>query len=259
MPCCTTDAEPCLRGELAAERADVAPRELACGRRGRSRVSAGRSRRPARVPALAAARGAGPFRRSRQQSARARRRVARHRRLHALGAARASRSRDAADGGEITRRGRRREPESRALRGRCTISSAPSSSRAFPGTIGGALAMNAGCYGGETWDIVRTRDDGRSRRRAARAHARRTIASAIARCDALPADRERRAGLGDAAARGLDEWFVRRVFALPRGDGARSRQQVKDAARAAHREPAARRAERGLRVPQPARGRTRRG
>ena len=23
-----------------------------------------------------------------------------------------------------------------------------------PGTVGGALAMNAGCYGGETWDIV---------------------------------------------------------------------------------------------------------
>ena len=25
----------------------------------------------------------------------------------------------------------------------------------IPGTMGGALAMNAGCYGGETWDIVR--------------------------------------------------------------------------------------------------------
>src|SRR5678816_3253861 len=25
----------------------------------------------------------------------------------------------------------------------------------IPGTIGGALAMNAGCYGGETWRIVR--------------------------------------------------------------------------------------------------------
>ena len=24
----------------------------------------------------------------------------------------------------------------------------------MPGTVGGALAMNAGCYGGETWDIV---------------------------------------------------------------------------------------------------------
>src|SRR5207247_8114777 len=25
----------------------------------------------------------------------------------------------------------------------------------IPGTVGGALAMNAGCYGGETWEIVR--------------------------------------------------------------------------------------------------------
>jgi UDP-N-acetylmuramate dehydrogenase len=23
-----------------------------------------------------------------------------------------------------------------------------------PGTVGGALAMNAGCYGGETWNVV---------------------------------------------------------------------------------------------------------
>ena len=26
----------------------------------------------------------------------------------------------------------------------------------IPGTVGGALAMNAGCYGGETWNIVRS-------------------------------------------------------------------------------------------------------
>ena len=25
----------------------------------------------------------------------------------------------------------------------------------IPGTVGGALAMNAGCYGGETWELVR--------------------------------------------------------------------------------------------------------
>jgi UDP-N-acetylmuramate dehydrogenase len=25
-----------------------------------------------------------------------------------------------------------------------------------PGTVGGALAMNAGCYGGETWNHVRS-------------------------------------------------------------------------------------------------------
>ncbi len=35
----------------------------------------------------------------------------------------------------------------------------------IPGTVGGALAMNAGCYGGETWNVVAQRDDGRSQRR----------------------------------------------------------------------------------------------
>ena len=42
-----------------------------------------------------------------------------------------------------------------------------------PGTVGGALAMNAGCYGGETWDYVDPRRHHRSRGAAARAQARR--------------------------------------------------------------------------------------
>ena len=37
----------------------------------------------------------------------------------------------------------------------------------IPGTLGGALAMNAGAFGGETWRHVRRRRDDRSRRRAA--------------------------------------------------------------------------------------------
>ena len=51
----------------------------------------------------------------------------------------------------------------------------------IPGTVGGALAMNAGCYGGGDLGRRAQSDDRRSRREPARAHARRTIASAIAR------------------------------------------------------------------------------
>ena len=75
-----------------------------------------------------------------------------------------------------------------------------------PGTIGGALAMNAGCYGGETWNhvvSVETID------RAGTLH-RRT-----------PEDYE----LGYRHVRiksGADEWFVSAVFAFEPGDEAAS-------------------------------------
>jgi UDP-N-acetylmuramate dehydrogenase len=74
----------------------------------------------------------------------------------------------------------------------------------IPGTVGGALAMNAGCYGGETWNhvaAVETVDrSGTIRRRA-------------------PADYE----IGYRHARlksGAEEWFVAAVFAFEPGDEA---------------------------------------
>ena len=75
-----------------------------------------------------------------------------------------------------------------------------------PGTIGGALAMNAGCYGGETWNhvvSVETID------RAGTLH-RRT-----------PGDYE----LGYRHVQiksGADEWFVSALFAFEPGDEAAS-------------------------------------
>ena len=43
----------------------------------------------------------------------------------------------------------------------------------IPGTVGGALAMNAGCYGGETWTLRRARRSAVARRPLRRAHAGR--------------------------------------------------------------------------------------
>ena len=84
-----------------------------------------------------------------------------------------------------------------------------------PGTVGGALAMNAGCYGSETWGHVRAvevidRD------------------AAIASRDAADFD----AGYRHVAARfgnlGADTWFVGAQFEFRRGDGERSRERIKE-------------------------------
>lgn len=84
----------------------------------------------------------------------------------------------------------------------------------IPGTIGGALAMNAGCYGGETWNIVRS-------------------VTTISRAGRI---RERDPGEYRIAYRSValaktppaDEWFVSAVFGLARGDGGQSRRTVKE-------------------------------
>ncbi len=91
----------------------------------------------------------------------------------------------------------------------------------IPGTMGGALAMNAGCYGGQTWDRVvaatlLTRD-GRLVERA-------------------PAEFDlgyRHVVLGQAGPGGTlpvlgqDEWFVGATLQLDAGDGLRSRARIK--------------------------------
>jgi len=82
----------------------------------------------------------------------------------------------------------------------------------IPGTVGGALAMNAGCYGGETWTAVRavTTID-----HAGEAHVR------------LPGEYDvayRHVALRAGAA----EWFAAATFRFGRGDGAASRQLMKE-------------------------------
>ncbi len=81
----------------------------------------------------------------------------------------------------------------------------------IPGTVGGALAMNAGCYGHETWEFVsqvltvdRQGDLHRRNLRDFRVDYRH-VESDVAR----------------------GEWFAAGWFRLPRGDGAESRERIK--------------------------------
>jgi UDP-N-acetylmuramate dehydrogenase len=83
-----------------------------------------------------------------------------------------------------------------------------------PGTVGGALAMNAGCYGSETWDIVA---------RVA------TISRAGVVRERAPAE----FGIGyrhvelRGASLGHDEWFLGAWFSLRAGNGERSRERIR--------------------------------
>ncbi len=82
----------------------------------------------------------------------------------------------------------------------------------IPGTVGGALAMNAGCYGGETWAIV----------------------DRVLMLDRQGVLKERHATDFDIGYRhvglkaALDEWFVAGWFRLPAGDGQASRLRIRE-------------------------------
>lgn len=81
-----------------------------------------------------------------------------------------------------------------------------------PGTIGGALAMNAGCYGGETWEHV----------------------IAVETVDRRGALRVRQPTDYDVGYRhvelkgGAEEWFVSGVFVFERGDEKASMGRMRD-------------------------------
>lgn len=80
----------------------------------------------------------------------------------------------------------------------------------IPGTLGGALAMNAGCYGSETWDVVKRvvtidrRGELHTREAAEFVPAYRHIAMPVA-----------------------DEWFVAAWLGLPQGDAQDAAQKIK--------------------------------
>ncbi len=82
----------------------------------------------------------------------------------------------------------------------------------IPGTVGGALAMNAGCYGGETWNIVES----------------------VTTIDRGGKVRSRMPGEYEVAYRHVrlkgggpsEEWFVGATFRLPPGSAADSRAKI---------------------------------
>ena len=81
----------------------------------------------------------------------------------------------------------------------------------IPGTVGGALAMNAGCYGSETWEKVDTVE---------------TITRAGEVRQRTPAEYD--VGYRHVALRAPgEEWFVAARFRFAAGDGAASQQQIK--------------------------------
>jgi len=81
----------------------------------------------------------------------------------------------------------------------------------IPGTVGGALAMNAGCYGGETWDIVE-RVVTINRRGQLRRRGKEEFEFGYRHCELK----------ADVSSDG-DEWFASAHFRLPDGDKGESR------------------------------------
>ena len=86
----------------------------------------------------------------------------------------------------------------------------------IPGTMGGALAMNAGCYGSQTWERV----------------VRVTLLTRDGRLvERLPGEFEvgyRHIALRGPGRLGEDEWFVEATLRLPLGDGDRARARIRE-------------------------------
>jgi len=97
----------------------------------------------------------------------------------------------------------------------------------IPGTVGGALAMNAGCYGGETWNIV---ESATTVDRCGELHRRIPDEYDIGyRHVSLKVSHGERLAAAPLASRlpPLEEWFVAARFTLPRGDSVKSRLTIK--------------------------------
>jgi UDP-N-acetylmuramate dehydrogenase len=96
----------------------------------------------------------------------------------------------------------------------------------IPGTVGGALAMNAGCYDAETWEIVKhvhTLDrDGQLRTRKAGDYVIAYRHVALRHGTGSGTQSEPRAGVSTG-----EEWFVGGWFRLLSGEEGESRQKIK--------------------------------
>ncbi|SEP26057.1 UDP-N-acetylmuramate dehydrogenase [Nitrosovibrio sp. Nv6] len=96
----------------------------------------------------------------------------------------------------------------------------------IPGTVGGALAMNAGCYGVETWEIVervQTLDRAGQLRERGIGDYEIGYRHVKLKADGVnPAQEKKTGNFPD------EEWFVGGYFKLKSGDEAESRQKIKD-------------------------------
>jgi len=80
----------------------------------------------------------------------------------------------------------------------------------IPGTIGGALAMNAGCYGGEMWNLV-------------------SSVTTIDREGRLHERRHNEYQIGYRSVAGpADEWFVAAILRIPSGEAKKSLNKIKE-------------------------------
>lgn len=84
----------------------------------------------------------------------------------------------------------------------------------IPGTVGGALRMNAGAFGGETWSAVVAVE---TINQQGEIHLR----------DAAEYQAGYRSVAGPGLTIGKPEWFVAGHFSLPKGDGQATQQRIK--------------------------------
>jgi UDP-N-acetylmuramate dehydrogenase len=86
----------------------------------------------------------------------------------------------------------------------------------IPGTVGGALAMNAGCHGGETWNVVK-RVSTIDRHGVIHQHERAEYAATYRHVERVH----------EAENHQLTEWFIAAWFDLAHGDSSESEQKIK--------------------------------
>ncbi len=86
----------------------------------------------------------------------------------------------------------------------------------IPGSIGGALAMNAGCYGSQTWEIVESVETV-DRAGDIRHRPKSDFDIAYRHCELKAGGRI-----------GAEEWFTGAYFKLAAGDGEASRARIKE-------------------------------
>ena len=80
----------------------------------------------------------------------------------------------------------------------------------IPGSVGGALAMNSGAYGSETWDFI-------------------VNVETIDRAGQLHTRKPEELHVGYRSVEGLeDEWFVAALFEFAEGDGQQARDKIRD-------------------------------